>query len=402
MSTEPASFTVRVLTTVESLEAAREEWDELAQAALEPNPFYESWMLGPALRTVRQDAKLRAVVIERPSPSRPGKSQWMGFFPLELKAAYSRTTLALLGHKHCFHRVPLIRAEAEEATLRAFFEWLSSRPERAAALVLEELSMDGRLGAALLGELGRVPRMTFQADAYSRAIFRPAADAERYLAQALSGRHLKEFRRLERRLGDLGAITYEELAPGADPRPWIDDFLELEASGWKGREGTALSISSEDRAFFHELAEGAHARGRLMLLAMRQNGRAIAMKCNLLALPGGFAFKIAYDESLAKFSPGVHLELENIKRLHERRELEWMDSCASRDHFMANRIWPDRRVMQTLWAAADTAPGGLWVALLPLGRWLRRAAGAASVATKSTEAFGTVKAVLDRRPEARP
>ena len=44
--------------------------------------------------------------------------------------------------------------------------------------------------------------------------------------------------------------------------------------------------------------------------------RAIAMKCNLRAGDGAVAFKIAYDEAYARFSPGVLLEIEQIERLH--------------------------------------------------------------------------------------
>jgi hypothetical protein len=71
------------------------------------------------------------------------------------------------------------------------------------------------------------------------------------------------------------------------------------------------------------------------------------MKANLLTGDGGFCFKICFDEEFAKHSPGVLLELENIREAH-RRGLTWMDSCADQDHPMIDRLWPERREIRTV------------------------------------------------------
>ena len=85
-----------------------------------------------------------------------------------------------------------------------------------------------------------------------------------------------------------------------------------------------------------------------MALALRLDGRAIAMKCNLLAGDGAVAFKIAYDESYARFSPGVLLELEHLRRLHEPGAPAWVDSGAAADHPMIGHLWRDRIAVETL------------------------------------------------------
>ncbi len=88
--------------------------------------------------------------------------------------------------------------------------------------------------------------------------------------------------------------------------------------------------------------------------ALRVAGRPVAAKCSFLCRPGAFAFKIAYDETLARYSPGVLLEIDNIRRLHGRRDVEWMDSCAAPGHPMIDHLWPDRLAIETLLVA----PGG--------------------------------------------
>lgn len=179
-------------------------------------------------------------------------------------------------------------------------------------------------------------------------------------------------RRQERRLSELGRLEYVELEPGGDVEAWIHDFLQLEASGWKGRQGSAFASSEAGRKFFLAVATEAFRRGRLIMLALRLNGRPIAQKFNLLAGAGSFSVKIAYDENYVLFSPGVHLELENIRRLHAKREIQWMDSCAVESHFMIDHLWIDRRTIQTVLVATGKRGGDLVVSFMPLLRWLNR------------------------------
>jgi hypothetical protein len=173
-------------------------------------------------------------------------------------------------------------------------------------------------------------------------------------------------------LGDAGPVEFRELRADGNVEEWARRFLDLEKSGWKGRRGSAFAVDRKNRAFFLESVRGAFRRGRLMMLELRQGERTIAMKCNLLAGAGSFAFKIAYDEEYARFSPGVLLELENVRRLHARPEIAWMDSCATAGHSMIEGLWKDRRTIQTLLVSTGKASGGLLVSALPLLKWLRR------------------------------
>ncbi|MFN7159793.1 MAG: GNAT family N-acetyltransferase, partial [Erythrobacter cryptus] len=89
---------------------------------------------------------------------------------------------------------------------------------------------------------------------------------------------------------------------------------------------------------------GAAAAGRLERLALRLDGRAIAMLANFITPPGAYSFKTAFDEDYARFSPGMLLQLENLALL-ERPDVAWADSCAAEGHPMIERLWRDRRHM---------------------------------------------------------
>jgi hypothetical protein len=88
----------------------------------------------------------------------------------------------------------------------------------------------------------------------------------------------------------------------------------------------------------------AAARGRIERLSIELGGKPIAMLVNLIAPPGCFSFKTAFDERFARFSPGVLLQLENLALL-ERGDVAWADSCAAQGHPMIDSLWRERRAI---------------------------------------------------------
>src|SRR3954447_21299364 len=153
-------------------------------------------------------------------------------------------------------------------------------------------------------------------------------------------------RRLRRRLSEQLGAPLETVDRPDDPEA-VRRFLELEASTWKGRDGGAMLSNGRHARFFAEICERFSRAGRLELLELGAGSKTVAMKCNLVADPGIFCFKICHDEAFARFSPGIQLELSNIDHFHEG-EAHWMDSCAAPNNQMINRLWPDRRRIATL------------------------------------------------------
>lgn len=186
-------------------------------------------------------------------------------------------------------------------------------------------------------------------DSWERALLCNGLSGDAYLLAHHSKKRLKEYARLQRRLEDLGEVEFAALMPGQGLAlsHWIGEFLDLEAKGWKGRTGTAMACSDVGRGFAEGLMRNAAEQGRLMMLALRLEGRTIALKLNLLDASelGGYALKIAYDEDYAAYSPGVLLELENVYRVLDGTGVAWMDSCAVPNHPMINHLWVGRRRM---------------------------------------------------------
>ena len=97
---------------------------------------------------------------------------------------------------------------------------------------------------------------------------------------------------------------------GRAGRPGDREFLELEASGWKGDAGTAVAASATHAEFFTELCRRFAGLGRLELTAMRCAGQTLAMATMLTARDCRYAFKLAFDEEFRKQAPGAQLIVE--------------------------------------------------------------------------------------------
>jgi Acetyltransferase (GNAT) domain len=363
------------LTDFDRLEDYAMAWEELARSALEPNPFYEAWMLIPALRFLGKDQSLQLVLVFAENQGRPdGPPVLCGVFPLERKPRYKGLPISVLSlwkHLYCFLCTPLVRADRARECLSAFFDWLAADSE-SPLVEFNYVSGEGPFHQALVDCLNERASLSFVSDIYNRALFKPQASADLYLRAAMSREHRKDVMRRTRRFSEEGRVEMVALERETDLDAWLEEFMRLEFNGWKRGHGGAFGSKQEYRNYFTAVAKEAFRRGRLMMLGLRLDDQPIALKCNFLAEGGGYAFKIAFDESYSRFSPGFLLEIENIRRLHARPEIEWMDSCAVPVHFMINRLWLDRRTIQTLLVSTGKRSGDLAVSLMPLIRWVNR------------------------------
>lgn len=362
-----ARVAVRLVTDLSALAHHVPAWEDLANNAAEANVFYEPWMLLPAVEQLRGHKDLLFVLVHEGQPG----GRLLGLFPLERQWRpwpLPVRTLTLWRHTHCYLCTPLVRAGHEADCVQALFDWLKEARQGAAVVTLPLQTQ----GGALQRHLHQHSTVHLAIQRHTRAFFERDASSESYLAAALPGKSRKELRRQGKRLGECGRLEYVQYQPGDDLQPWLDDFLRLEAAGWKGRQGTALAKQPADRAFFRSVLTAASGRGRLLMTALRLDGRPVAMKCNLTAGAGAFSFKIAFDEGFARYSPGVLLEIDTIQRLHEPGAARWMDSCAEPDHSMINRLWTGRRTIETLMASTGRAPGDLIVSAWPWFKWLKQ------------------------------
>ena len=368
-------ISVVVVRDLQALSSFVPAWEELAAAALEPNVFYEHWMLLPALQAFGAGKDLRVVLVLIHDPHNPdAPAKLGGLFPLELIRGFRKlnvSALSLWQHIHCYVCTPLVRADVARECMVELFQWFRSGGASASLIELRCISGDGpfhKMLVDLSNELGLLSGVT---DIFTRGLWREGHDRNTSAESAVSGDLRRRLGRKERRLGERGRVEHLVLRPEDDVGRWIDEFLQIEASGWKGKSGSALASSESGRRYFTEIATSAFRLGRLLMLGLNFNARPIARRCAFVSGEGSFAFKTAYDEEFADFSPGAMLEMDNIRQLRTLPGVRWMDSCAAPDNFLVNRLSNDRKTIQSV-AVGSGALGELVISGLPLLRWTHR------------------------------
>lgn len=319
----------------------RARWMELAAHAAEANAFYAPDMLGAALDHLAESRGVRLL------------EAWdgelaVGLLPIVVKPRHGRLPIGCVGnwmHEHCFFGGPIIRAGHEAAAWRGFLTQLDEAPWATGFLHLEGLDAAGANAAAIEALCVDQRRGRREIHRYDRAMLRSDLSADAYWEMHVRAKKRKELRRLQKRLAELGTVETRLLTARRELARWCGDFLTLEASGWKGQEGTALSCRQDHSDFFRAACAAAFDAGRLHMLRLDIDGRAIAMLVNFRHGAGAFSFKIAFDEALGRFSPGVLIEIANLHAVQDDPAIAWMDSCAAPDHPMIDSLWAERRTI---------------------------------------------------------
>ena len=355
---------IQVARGLGALEAIVPAWEDLAAHCVEANPFYEHWILLPALKAQGEGAGLRCVLVW-------DGGRLIGLFPFERRLNFKRlpaATLTSWRHSAYLLCTPLVRADCAAQCLQAFLAWL---PQEAAIAEFRYIPTDGAFHSAL-GDAIRTFACTVVPTAqFSRALLRKGADAESYLQESMSSQLRKQLRRKERRLAERKEFSTTVVGPKDDLGTEIERFLLLEVSGWKGKAGGAFASNEANLRFGREVLGEAHRRGRLHMVGIDCERTPVARRFTILAGDGSFAFKTAYDETYATYSPGVLAELLCLREFHQLEGVQWMDSYTDPDNPTVNRMWKDRRSMQHI-AVGVGAWGELWLSMLPILRWLSR------------------------------
>lgn len=366
---------VKTASNCEELLPYLPDWEDLAAAALEPNPFYEPWMLLAALRRFGLGRNLCFLLVFHQPASSSAGPLLCGLFPLERHSRYMGLPTAawsLWKYPHCFLTTPLIRSEYARETLATLFDWLASKEGSCRVFELRHVPGEGKFHQLLTDQLYNTGSVPFLWESFTRAFFQPAKDSDQYLAVALTGKQRSELRRRSRLLSEMGTLKYSVLEQECDLQKSSESFLHLEAAGWKGRDGSAIASKEADRNFFLDVAAEAFSRKRLLMASVNLNGTALAQHCLFLAGEGAFYFKTGFDQQYSKFAPGFHLECETIRYLHQRPDIKWMDTCAGADNELYNRLFLHRRTIQTLLAPIGSGLGGLMISSIPFFRSVKR------------------------------
>jgi CelD/BcsL family acetyltransferase involved in cellulose biosynthesis len=146
---------------------------------------------------------------------------------------------------------------------------------------------------------------------WKKAFLDVRGDADSYFASL--GKMRRNLRLGRRKLEKHGTVSVEMRRGAAAGDDFLAEFLALEASGWKGRMGTAILNDPDLVTFYTRLVRSFAAKGRLEWHMIRVEGRLVAAQMGIRCGASLMLPKYAYDEGFAECWPG-HLLVEEVIR----------------------------------------------------------------------------------------
>ena len=336
--------------------------DTLAANAHDSNPLFEARTLQAAMRHLQSGAPVHVALVWSAAQA-DGARELIGAFPYQSRRFYLGLPVQVWSvwtHIHSFLATPLVATGREHDAIRRFLRYADQASAKLVRFPL--FQADGAFGPALTEVLAERGLGQGETGHHERAFLDASLDGETYLATHMRKKKRKEYNRLWNRFAETGALAFETPDATLDLDRWLQDFLSLERSGWKGKRGTALAERTNERAFFESMCRDAHAQGKFHAAQITLDGKPIAMLASFAAGRGAYSFKIAYDEAYARFSPGALLMMKVIGAFHDDPRIDWVDSCAIPNHPMIDHIWAERRAMREL-NAATSHPSSHWLVL---------------------------------------
>lgn len=318
----------------------------LATRTVEPNIFFHPCFLAPAMpRLEERDVRLAVM-----RDGADGRLRLLLPFSIERSSIPLAPRIMRVWANH-FGPVgtPLIDADDPIGVIEDFLSIIARpRLDLPSVLAMPDMYLGGPVGGLVraiaigrnlpIATVGQCQRPFLQSD----------LDGDTYLRNALRSHHFREFRRLRRRLESEGDLQYRVFRNPDDIREAFEQFLLIEAGGWKGKARSAMMSDRLRAAFAREAVNDLAALDLVRIHSLTLDGLTIASIVVFVENGMAYTWKTAYDEEWSAFSPGTLLMIELTRTHLDDPNFTATDSCAVPDHPVMSRIWSERREMGML------------------------------------------------------
>jgi CelD/BcsL family acetyltransferase involved in cellulose biosynthesis len=334
-----------------ALSDLRTDWLDLSARADTPNVFMNPELVRIAGDTYSGERCLTLLAWQHADGRRRLVGVWAFAVGLAPRSICPVPVLKSPPFPHAYLATPVIDRTLLDVTFDAMLECIATNDSLPKFVVLDALTADG----ATPQVLQRVLAARHGASCTFRQATRPklasTLDGKQYLEKALSSSSRKKLRQHRRRLAEKGALESRIATEPAAVRAALEEFLQMEASGWKGRQRTALVSQPADAAFVRTMVGTLAERGEASIHGLYLDGHPVSLQIVLRAGPAAFTWKTAYDEAMHDFSPGMLLLEDYTAAFLADRSIAFVDSCAYDDSgFMS--VWSERQAIANVWLDA--------------------------------------------------
>lgn len=325
-----------------------DELDYLSHRAIEPNVFFSARFLAPAMP--RLEDKLIRLLVMRDEDETRSRMRFLMPFSVERPGfSIGAPIMRVWANPYGPLGTPLLDQEGAAETLDNLFETLGrGELDLPSVLVIPSARMDGAFIQLLRAVAISRNLSVTETDLYERPMLQSLEDGQTYLNQSISAKHQRERRRQRRHLGETGDLSYDVARLPDEIRHRMEEFLTLEASGWKGRRRSAMVVDRYRAAFAREAITNLAENDNVRIHTLNLDGKAIASTIVFVMSGTAYTWKTAFDETYAHFSPG-QLLMDDLTITHlDDPNIVITDSCAVPDHPVMSRLWRERCPMGTL------------------------------------------------------
>lgn len=311
-------------------------WAALSALAGAANIFAQDWFMQAALSHGHDSGEVLLAVVSNV------QGPWLGIMPLIAETRFGRWPVRIWRNwsvSNQFLGTPLVMEQCADIFWERLLAFLDRSAGGEIMLHFEGFDGDDAVSTALFDRCKQEGRAYQTIHCRDRPAHRAGEEIEGRGNAKARGRLRSLMKRLEHEHGPVRVATLESHEPCAR---WIDAFLEMEASGWKGRIRSALASDCATQALFCEVIERGHANGSARLATLSVDGRAIAMSSWFESTTWGHGFKMTFDEGYRAYAPG-QLLMRDIRDGIARRPDMSFDTCVPRDARHCHRLWQGNR-----------------------------------------------------------
>lgn len=338
-----------------------DNFDELSRRALAPNPHMAPAAVEAAGLLIPPD---KIVILAAWRSEALGSERLLGIWAFarrrDWRSGFAAALVSPLLPLYEVSSVPVVDRDHLDDVLQAMLRHILAAADLPKTLLLPLLPQEGALYGALT-EACRISGSRLATyESWQRPMLLPQLGdgAESYLRRSLGSAYKKRMQQY-RAISKAGAIMFHRRR-GEPARAGFEEFMALEAAGWKGKAGTAIASRPADAAYFGRLVSAFAARDTLQLDALLLDDKPIAMGVLIESAGTRHFLKIAYDESQSRHSPGRALTVAMIQADFAGTPANIFDSGAGDGVDAGTYVWGERRTMGnsivSLGAAAPAAP----------------------------------------------
>jgi CelD/BcsL family acetyltransferase involved in cellulose biosynthesis len=288
---------IETVSTTEGFEALEPEWDDLVRAMPRPSPFLLHGWLTEWSRHYGGGAELQVHVARR-------DGRLVGALPVVVRRRAGLRVATFMGGPESVLSDVLLAAGEESEVCEGLARRLGA--SRCDVVDFHGLPAESRIAAALGPRLEVIQRieapvldLTDGWDAVYRA--------------KTSSKKRSLHRRRRRQLAGLGRVDVSVARSPAELRPALEEAFALHARRWAGRPDGSGFVSTTGRRFHRATLVRLAAIDVARIVTLRVAGRAVAFHY-FFALEGCmYVHRLAFDPTLARFSPGLVNTLDAIE-----------------------------------------------------------------------------------------